>query len=425
MRENHRAIIEALARYAPLPSSRIALTFGWNAVHVGARDATLSEDDIASLAIEELLAKDRYGRTPLYRATEMGHLHIVEAIVHKTGISTEEALELATLSEEDGSNIELVHFFVSKLSPGCLLSDPSQQVPAQHLLTKMIKRNDVRAVAALCDAAVDLTGCRDFSASDPYSETALCVAINAGAVDVAIMLIDRGADISAIDHKGESMLYLASEKLLAPVVEKLLQHGADPNQGASQGHSPLRATMERLRWWDWTGVFPVARHLLDHGALLLSPTPFENCPAWIAIFYASHFGGPDYERFPMIKELLEKYGFGMLTDPPEKDKPSDNRFQPIHRAVASGDVAKLRDILDTGVPADWPTFSWSEKKTPLEMAVELKDFEAAKLLIDYGADVTSIVDPESDAGGRGDLGAKRNDERRELVQRLLEASQVF
>jgi len=57
--------------------------------------------------------------------------------------------------------------------------------------------------------------------------TSLHYASSSGSVDMAKLLIDKGADINAADHKGTTPLMLAVQKNSLPVAKLLLERGAD------------------------------------------------------------------------------------------------------------------------------------------------------------------------------------------------------
>jgi hypothetical protein len=64
------------------------------------------------------------------------------------------------------------------------------------------------------------------------------VAYEKNHVDIAVRLIEAGADINKAVN-GKTLLYIASYKRQLPIVEGLLSHGADVNKAASDGQTPL------------------------------------------------------------------------------------------------------------------------------------------------------------------------------------------
>ena len=59
--------------------------------------------------------------------------------------------------------------------------------------------------------------------------TSLHYASSSGSVDVVKLLLDKGADINALDNKGTTSLMLAVKNNSLPIAELLLERGADVN----------------------------------------------------------------------------------------------------------------------------------------------------------------------------------------------------
>jgi uncharacterized protein len=70
-------------------------------------------------------------------------------------------------------------------------------------------------------------------------ETPLHAALAAGHVDVALLLIDAGADVSAPDTRGHTPFHIAAEKGYVPVVKALLARGADAHAVDAEDRTPL------------------------------------------------------------------------------------------------------------------------------------------------------------------------------------------
>jgi len=90
----------------------------------------------------------------------------------------------------------------------------------------------------------------------------LHVATDGNHTEIAILLLDKGADVNAQDNDGETPLHIASFKGYIEIAELLLDRGADVNarDGWSQsGRTPLHFAA-------WGGNSEIAKLLLDKGA---------------------------------------------------------------------------------------------------------------------------------------------------------------
>jgi ankyrin repeat protein len=71
----------------------------------------------------------------------------------------------------------------------------------------------------------------DVTAQNDDGRTPLHLASYRGQVDIARMLIERGADLAAQDNDGDTSLHVVSERGQVDVVHMLIEHGADVTMG--------------------------------------------------------------------------------------------------------------------------------------------------------------------------------------------------
>lgn len=118
-------------------------------------------------------------------------------------------------------------------------------------IVEMVKIGDIAAVTAALDegAAVDQT---------EGGITALYVASESGNVELAKLLIDRGADVNQTVKLQQTPLYAAVKKGHAAMVELLLSSGADPNKRAKR-QTPLHVASD-------SGCLQCATYLVGAGA---------------------------------------------------------------------------------------------------------------------------------------------------------------
>jgi ankyrin repeat protein len=100
---------------------------------------------------------------------------------------------------------------------------------------------DVRRVAELLASGADPNG------TDPSGERPLHAAARSGQAEAARLLLEAGADVDATDAHGNTPLGRAvyeyrneNHERYAPVLDVLLEHGADPDKKNRSGISPQK-----------------------------------------------------------------------------------------------------------------------------------------------------------------------------------------
>lgn len=73
----------------------------------------------------------------------------------------------------------------------------------------------------------------------------LHAAVAGGHVEVALMLIERGADVRAADSGGHTPLHIAAEAGYVPIVKALLARGADAHAVDAEDKTPLSRAAAR------------------------------------------------------------------------------------------------------------------------------------------------------------------------------------
>jgi ankyrin repeat protein len=161
-----------------------------------------------------------------------------------------------------------------------------------------------------------------------------------GHLEVARLLIDRGADTEKAGKYTSTPAAPHAERVFLEAVRLLLDRGAgDANkekQNNINGHNPLHLACGNGHLGGSNGHLEVARCLLDHGA--------------------------------------------------DKEKASKDGNTPLHDACREGHLDVARLLLDCGVDKD-VNVADEEGSTPLQNACYKGHVEVARLLLDRGADV--------------------------------------
>jgi ankyrin repeat protein len=170
----------------------------------------------------------------------------------------------------------------------------------------------------------------DVESPDSWGQTPLHIASYYGFVEVASTLIDHGADLNAEEFCRETPLYLASERGHVEIVRLLLDHGADLNHPDMRGRTPLRLALQM-------GHDEVVRLMFDHGADANHP---DNNGRSL-LHHASVRGHNN-----TVKLLLDH---GAVVNSPDKDGST-----PLHLATLLGHNGIVQLLLDHGAVANHP-----------------------------------------------------------------------
>lgn len=112
-----------------------------------------------------------------------------------------------------------------------------------------------------------LDGGLPVNARHPQSgQTLLLLAAAVDAADIVSLLLDRGADLQAVDRTGAGPVTRAVRGVQPSVLEVLLRCGADPNQKDNLGSPPLYYAVWRTDDEPPEKLERMIKILLSHGA---------------------------------------------------------------------------------------------------------------------------------------------------------------
>jgi cytohesin len=213
---------------------------------------------------------------------------------------------------------------------------------------------DVNMVSSLLKKGVGVD-----SWEGTLKKTALQRAAMSGHKEVVTLLLAKGARIDAQeDFPGGTALDYAAEKSHKEIAELLIAHGANVNAARRRypaGDTPLHSAVR-------AGHKDIIELLIDKGADVNAKNNEGQTPIDTAM---------DQNHKDIVELFLEK-----------------GAKLSLHVAVYLGDIDKVKSFIETGVSVN--VESGPRKRTPLYWAVKNKHKDVAKLLIDKGADVSSI-----------------------------------
>ncbi|HEX4798823.1 MAG TPA: ankyrin repeat domain-containing protein [Burkholderiales bacterium] len=134
----------------------------------------------------------------------------------------------------------------------------SLPIPTQssvEALFRSIEDGDFEAFSRLIDGRMHV------STRNKLGETLLYVAAEKGQLEVAKLLLAKGADAKALTPNGETVLHAASMIESSALMTALIDAGAEINAANRDGETPLY-------WAAMTGTFLAVKALADAGANL-------------------------------------------------------------------------------------------------------------------------------------------------------------
>ena len=192
--------------------------------------------------------------------------------------------------------------------------------------------------------------------------TPLHIACRYGHLDIAKLLVKKGANIEAmITHNQATPLNIACSFGHLPIVEFLVTNGAKISAQGAEQRSPLYNASD-------FDQYAIAQYLLSKGAPVNEKSPQRL--RWTALHWA---------RSAEIAQLLLDNGANINDD--------SNAFgkAPLHEHCSySGNRAVVKILLDRGFPVNKKT---KYGETPLLLAFNSGFLPVVKLLIARGADI--------------------------------------
>lgn len=177
-------------------------------------------------------ARSEKGQTPLHVAIERGHPEVVEVLLKDTHID---------VNSRDDNDFRPLDYVMVRLG--------------QKYKDETVKQaqDRIRLQAGLAKLLIDHKKI-DLNAAQKYGGAPLHYVAGAGNLELARLLLERGADANVMDHSrplrrplpsGNTPLHWAIKAGQTDMAKYLLEHGADPNAKNSQGEIPSDLRKEK------------------------------------------------------------------------------------------------------------------------------------------------------------------------------------
>jgi ankyrin repeat protein len=165
---------------------------------------------------------------------------------------------------------------LAALALALIVGCASSAIAQTEVADAAMRRDDAEVRRLVQDGA-------DVKAVQADGATALHWAAYYGDVSLASLLLDAGADVAAANRNGSTPLWLAAGQGDAPMIEALLENGADANERLPLGRRPLMLAAR-------SGHVEAVRALLERGA---DPNSREDERGTTALMQAADQGHAD------------------------------------------------------------------------------------------------------------------------------------
>lgn len=146
------------------------------------------------------------------------------------------------------------------------------------------------------------------------------------------------------------------------VVEVLLRYGADATFSTDAGYSIIVKACYGPGTWSNPGLIPILQQLVEHGADVNSETIYGETPLRILTRFA---------RYDAIGFLID---YGAST--------KSITWTDLHQAAALGTLKEVQNLVQQGY--DLNAKDWQDR-TPVMIALQLGDLEKVRRLVELGA----------------------------------------
>ncbi|KAF4089341.1 hypothetical protein AMELA_G00065800 [Ameiurus melas] len=357
-KEGHMDLVqELLDRGAAVDA---ATKKGNTALHIA---SLAGQGDVVKILVKrgaDINSQSQNGFTPLYMAAQENHLDVVRYLLENGGnqsTATEDGFTPLAIALQQGHN-QVVSILLENDTKGKV------RLPALHIAAR---KDDTKSAALLLqnDHNADVQSKMMVNRTTESGFTPLHIAAHYGNVNVATLLLNRGAAVDFTARNGITPLHVASKRGNTNMVRLLLDRGAKIDAKTRDGLTPLHCAAR-------SGHDPAVELLLERGAPILARTKNGLSPLHMAA---------QGDHVECVKHLLQHKA-------PVDDVTLDY-LTALHVAAHCGHYRVTKLLLDKRAN---PNARALNGFTPLHIACKKNRVKVMELLVKYGASIQAITE---------------------------------
>ncbi|XP_051779830.1 ankyrin-3 isoform X6 [Erpetoichthys calabaricus] len=305
-------------------------------------------------------AQSQNGFTPLYMAAQENHLEVVKFLLDNgasQSIATEDGFTPLAVALQQGHD-QVVSLLLENDTKGKV------RLPALHIAAR---KDDTKAAALLLqnDHNADVESKMMVNRTTESGFTPLHIAAHYGNINVATLLLNRGAAVDFTARNDITPLHVASKRGNGNMVKLLLEKGAKIDAKTKDGLTPLHCGAR-------SGHEQVVEMLLDRGAPILSKTKNGLSPLHMAT---------QGDHLNCVQFLLQH-------NVPVDDVTNDY-LTALHVAAHCGHYKVAKVLLDKKAN---PNAKALNGFTPLHIACKKNRTKVMELLLKHGASIQAVTE---------------------------------
>ncbi|XP_059779437.1 ankyrin-2 isoform X13 [Balaenoptera ricei] len=357
-KEGHVGLVhELLGRGSAVDS---ATKKGNTALHIA---SLAGQAEVVKVLVKEganINAQSQNGFTPLYMAAQENHIDVVKYLLENganQSTATEDGFTPLAVALQQGHN-QAVAVLLENDTKGKV------RLPALHIAAR---KDDTKSAALLLqnDHNADVQSKMMVNRTTESGFTPLHIAAHYGNVNVATLLLNRGAAVDFTARNGITPLHVASKRGNTNMVKLLLDRGGQIDAKTRDGLTPLHCAAR-------SGHDQVVELLLERGAPLLARTKNGLSPLHMAA---------QGDHVECVKHLLQHKA-------PVDDVTLDY-LTALHVAAHCGHYRVTKLLLDKRAN---PNARALNGFTPLHIACKKNRIKVMELLVKYGASIQAITE---------------------------------